>query len=347
MLVPCGMTYSVPLVALSIFIAVVASGAALRIAHGLRAPNAPWRLRAVSAVVMGAAIAGMHYTGMAAAEFSPAQPYHQYAAFWTVDGHQLHWPVTLGSILVLGLTLITAVADAHFQTSQKRVSDAEQALRASEERFRSIVERYSRMDLGDRRARHCGACTNPASVVVLGVQPTHSRGRELFARVHPDDRPRARGCAAAASAGRIGWKNMVLRWHARDGDVRYLESNAVPVLDESGSLVGFRGSDQDITDRKQAETMKSDFVSFVSHQLRTPLSGVSWMLELAAEAPGLSPDVAGYVGEARDSAHRLIRLVNDLLDVSRLESGRLIVQPENLRLDDLVGSVCRRAATTH
>jgi two-component system phosphate regulon sensor histidine kinase PhoR len=85
--------------------------------------------------------------------------------------------------------------------------------------------------------------------------------------------------------------------------------------------------------------MKTDFVSFVSHQLRTPLSGVSWMLELASEAPGLSPEVAGYVGEARDSAHRLIRLVNDLLDVSRLESGRLIVQPENLRLDDLVAGV--------
>ena len=46
---------------------------------------------------------------------------------------------------------------------------------------------------------------------------------------------------------------------------------------------------------RRAETTKSDFASFVSHQLRTPLTGVSWMLELAAEAPGLTPDVAGYV----------------------------------------------------
>jgi signal transduction histidine kinase len=91
--------------------------------------------------------------------------------------------------------------------------------------------------------------------------------------------------------------------------------------------------------RRRAETTKSDFASFVSHQLRTPLTGVSWMLELASELPGLTPDVAGYVTEARESTHRLIRLVNDLLDVSRLESGMLTVQSENLRLDDLVATV--------
>jgi signal transduction histidine kinase len=91
--------------------------------------------------------------------------------------------------------------------------------------------------------------------------------------------------------------------------------------------------------RRRAETTKSDFASFVSHQLRTPLTGVSWMLELASELPGLTPDVACYVTEARESTHRLIRLVNDLLDVSRLESGMLKVHCENLRLDELVASV--------
>lgn len=87
------------------------------------------------------------------------------------------------------------------------------------------------------------------------------------------------------------------------------------------------------------DAMKSDFVSFVSHQLRTPLCGVSWILELAAETPSLSPDVASYVNDARESAHRLIRLVNDLLDVSRLESGRVDVNPQRLRLYDVVSTV--------
>jgi PAS domain S-box-containing protein len=338
MLVPLQMTYSWPLVALSIAIAVGASGAALRIAHMLRAPDAPWALRAMSAVIMGGAIAGMHYTGMAAAEFTPGPPYHQYAARWAVSADQLHWPIILGSVLVLGLTLLTAAADGHMRTTQKRIFEAEQALRASEERFRSIVESTHEW-IWETDARGIVTYTNPASVAVLGVQPIDVQGRELFGRVHPDDRSWARTCAEDAIAKRTGWRDLAFRWHARDGTVRFLESSAVPVFDAKGGLVGFRGNMRDVTERKHAETMKSDFVSFVSHQLRTPLSGVSWMLELAAETPGLSAEVAGYVGEARDSAHRLIRLVNDLLDVSRLESGRLAMEPRNLRLDELLAGV--------
>jgi signal transduction histidine kinase len=99
------------------------------------------------------------------------------------------------------------------------------------------------------------------------------------------------------------------------------------------------GSMMDITLRKEAERLKSDFVSFVSHQLRTPLSGMNWMLELASDTPHL-PDMArGYIAEARESADRLGGLVNNLLDVSRLESGRLQLALAPIRLDTLTRSV--------
>ena len=69
--------------------------------------------------------------------------------------------------------------------------------------------------------------------------------------------------------------------------------------------------------------MKSDFVSFATHQLRTPLAGIKWLLELAREELGLSEDLLSYIQDARESADRLIKLVNDLLDISRLERGKL------------------------
>ena len=79
--------------------------------------------------------------------------------------------------------------------------------------------------------------------------------------------------------------------------------------------------------------MRNDFVSFVTHQLRTPLSGIKWMLELAKETDDAG-EKASYVEDARESADRLIGLVNDLLDASRLESGKLQVTLEPVRARD-------------
>lgn len=88
---------------------------------------------------------------------------------------------------------------------------------------------------------------------------------------------------------------------------------------------------------RTSDQMKSDFVSFASHQLRTPMAGMNWMLELVAETPGLPPEAAGPLQDARASAARLVALVNDLLDVARLESGRVVMDITDVRLDELTG----------
>jgi two-component system phosphate regulon sensor histidine kinase PhoR len=80
--------------------------------------------------------------------------------------------------------------------------------------------------------------------------------------------------------------------------------------------------------------MKSDFVSFATHQLRTPLSGIKWMLELALQETAVPTGATSYMKDALGASQRLIQLVNDLLDVSRLESGRMKATPQPV---DLVG----------
>jgi len=105
-----------------------------------------------------------------------------------------------------------------------------------------------------------------------------------------------------------------------------------PIKDTAGAPVGFTLTLHDVTHERQVSQMKTDFVSFVTHQLRTPLAGIKWMLELAAQAPHVPADAGSYVEDARTAAERLIGLVNDLLDISRLESGKLTValQPTGL-----------------
>lgn len=88
-----------------------------------------------------------------------------------------------------------------------------------------------------------------------------------------------------------------------------------------------------------AERMKADFVSFASHQLRTPLAGLNWTLELAETAPGLPDEALEHLRGARASSARLVQLVNDLLNVSRLESGRFDVRIAPLDLADLTRQV--------
>ena len=90
--------------------------------------------------------------------------------------------------------------------------------------------------------------------------------------------------------------------------------------------------------------MKSDFVSFVTHQLRTPLAGIRWMLELTAQEPEIPADAASYVQDAREAAQRLIQLVNDLLDVSRLEQGKLTVATRTVDLGELTREVLAETA---
>jgi PAS domain S-box-containing protein len=116
---------------------------------------------------------------------------------------------------------------------------------------------------------------------------------------------------------------------ADDGRVLTVRDQARPVFEERGPR-RVRGVTIDVTERRRAreqfeaaKKMQADFVNFASHQLRTPLTGIKWMLELAmGEADG-SPDMRGFVADSLDASERLIVLVNDLLSVSRLEGGRV------------------------
>lgn len=128
------------------------------------------------------------------------------------------------------------------------------------------------------------------------------------------------------------------RLRTRSGRIIWVAENARAVLDGHGRFEYCEGFVQDITQRKEAEQLKNDFVSFVTHQLRTPLSGIRWMLDLARQNE-MDEETASFVDDAYASAERLIGLVNDLLDIGRLENGRLLSSPEAVDLDALIDSI--------
>jgi len=114
---------------------------------------------------------------------------------------------------------------------------------------------------------------------------------------------------------------------------------AQPTRSEAGAAIGFTLTFHDVTQEREVSRMKSDFVSFVTHQLRTPLAGIKWMLELTSKEPDVPPDAQSYVQDAREAAQRLIHLVNDLLGISRIQMGKIELEMGEVDLCEVAKSV--------
>lgn len=136
--------------------------------------------------------------------------------------------------------------------SRNEKLEALKALRESEEKFRSIVETTNEwIWAGDLEGQI--TYSNPAVKQILGYNQTEVVGKNVFEFLHEDDRQAFADSIRNSVIKESGWSQEVRRFRHRDGNVHYLESNAATVFGSQGKLVGFRGSDRDITERKRAE----------------------------------------------------------------------------------------------
>lgn len=112
----------------------------------------------------------------------------------------------------------------------------------------------------------------------------------------------------------------------------------------NGKTTGLIEILRDITHEKEVDRMKTEFVSLSSHQLRTPLTAVKWGLEtvLNGDIGVLNEKQKEYLKDAADSNQREIELVNSLLNVSRIESGRILVNPHPTNIVRLANNVVSR-----
>lgn len=115
-------------------------------------------------------------------------------------------------------------------------------------------------------------------------------------------------------------------------DGKYVPVNAIATLlkDDDGKTMGCVVVLRDMTMEEKVEKMKTEFVSLASHQLRTPLSAVRWFLEMIidGEAGKLNEEQERIMHKIATSNDRMIKLVNGLLNISRIEAGRMMVEPE-------------------
>lgn len=211
----------------------------------------------------------------------------------------------------------------------ERTRELEQALltvRAGKERMDTILDTVQEGFVAiDMRGHICD--WNPAAEAMLGWRRDEAMGQPAAELLVPE-RLRARSLAALAQFRDTG--RMEILGQRVERVLRRRDGSEIPVEMTAG-IAGmpegpfFSIFVHDISGRKQVERMKSEFVSTVSHELRTPLTSISASLALLAEgmAGELPADAKGLVGIANASSERLVRLIGDVLDIQKMEAGRM------------------------
>ncbi|HEX2080714.1 MAG TPA: PAS domain S-box protein [Longimicrobium sp.] len=220
---------------------------------------------------------------------------------------------------------------------------AEDALRRSEEHFRRLIENaQDNIAIVDRAGT---MLYQSASIFrITGYTPDELVGRSAFDYIHPDDAPTvaAELERAFATPGFVG--HAEYRVAHKDGGWRYLEAfgqTLSPDSPDEGVVANIR----DTTERRQAEEAlrrataeaeranraKSEFLSRMSHELRTPMNSILGFAQLLERA-GLPADQQRGVQHILTAGRHLLRLINEVLDIARIESGRqqLSLEPVHL-----------------
>lgn len=128
-----------------------------------------------------------------------------------------------------------------------------------------------------------------------------------------------------------------LDWEMKSSPARFIKRFTTPVRGTKKKRIGRLWTFRDITRDRELDNMRKDFVSLASHQLRTPLSSIRWFLEmlLSGDFGKLDKKQKDVIQKTYDSSLRMIDLVNSLLNVSRIESGRIAVNPTPVQLTDI------------
>ncbi|CAN7394054.1 PAS domain S-box protein [Polaromonas sp. LjRoot131] len=249
------------------------------------------------------------------------------------DGSEFLVSVSFGDVHVGGRRLFTAVM--YDITESKRTTEA---LRASESQLRQVTDTVpaliAYLDTDQRFRFH-----NRAYEDNFGLSYEQIDGKPLADVLGPDVYETVREKVDEVLSGHtVRYERTQV---TPQGQRRHYAMQYFPRYDEGANadkVIGFFSLGTDITELKRIDRMKTEFVSTVSHELRTPLTSIRGSLGLISGgvAGELPEAVKSLVGIAKNNCERLIRLINDILDSEKIESGKLRLDLQVVDLKQLV-----------
>jgi len=339
---------------LSILIAIIASEAALWLA--LKSNTSPqedcFRLKLISAFIMGAAICGMHYTGMAAAVFTPKE--NLSLDMITINPTMLATSVTAVTFLIMMI--------AFFLSRNKDLLEKNYALVESTSFLKNILEssiEYSIIALDLNKVIltwNLGAQQN------YGYKASEMVGKNKITLLHTPEDVKARYSQllyeTALREGKVSGEYERLR---KDGG-RFIARIVITLRkDNKNKPLGYLVISNDISKQKilekqtdiinkleannmqihEANRLKNEFLANMSHELRTPLNAIIGFSELMYDKDmgPINDEQKDILHDVITSAKHLMSIINSLLDLSKVESGKMEFFPQEINLNTLVNDV--------
>jgi PAS domain S-box-containing protein len=233
---------------------------------------------------------------------------------------------------------------------------AEERLRQSEQRYRLIAENSSDVIwiLGlDGRFTY----VSPSVTRLRGFTVDEVMRQSLEETLPPDSLALALAhlehYRTSAALGELAeYVREELEQWRKDGTRVWTEVQASPLIDDQGTFAAILGVSRDITERRryeddlrqareraeEASRAKSEFLAHMSHEIRTPLYSVLGLAQLVSREP-LSTNQHGMIDRIQEAGQTLLGIISDIQDLSRIEAGKLIIEPHSFELEALLAKV--------
>ncbi len=220
-----------------------------------------------------------------------------------------------------------------------RIKQYEKQLLESEQRFRSLAD-YAPVMIwlsGPDMRRYY---FNQRWLEFRGRRWQDEIGDGWFEGIHPDDLPYIKEAYMTSGEARIEFE-IEYRLRRFDGEYRWMLSRCQPRFDRDGKFLGYAGTVLDISDRKEVEERKNEFISIASHELKTPVTTIKafTQLLLLKQKNGKDSTTLDYLQRVDAQINNLTGLINDLLDVSKIEQGKLRFNKDKISFNKLIEEV--------
>ena len=242
----------------------------------------------------------------------------------------------------------------HSLSAASRLKENELQLHNADRLTRSVLDAVTEQSVIGTDLTGLIDVWNPGAAAMLGLSPKETQGKRFVFDFHIESELENRaqelnypagatvlnpGFSALVESARLG-RAEVREWtYLREDASRLSVSIAVtPREDEEGETIGYIFVATDVTQALEVARLKDEFVGLISHELRTPLSSILGYLELMRdddESP-LSGEQLQYLGVAERNAHRLLRLVGDLLFTAQVSSGKFPLDISQVSLNEVV-----------